>query len=65
MYSVWSDSESAVETRRDFATVEDACAYASAFVHKFDGADYRVILYVDDADGITLDCYENINSCDL
>lgn len=65
MFSVWPDSESKVETYRDFDNIEDACAYASSFVHKFDGADYRVILHIDNNNGTTIDTYENINSCDL
>lgn len=65
MYTVFADSDSKIYARREFKTIEKACTYASSFVHRFDGADYRVILHIDDENGTTVDTYENLNSCDL
>lgn len=65
-YQVWSDSESRHVTLRDFDDPEGADAYASAFVHQFDGEDYRVIVHVEDREiDDTIGTYENLNACDV
>lgn len=63
MYRVWPDSESHKSTYMEFDDVEEACEYASTFVHRYDNESYRVILHIDDEDE-TIDTYENINPCD-
>lgn len=65
MYIVWSDSDSRVEAYQEFWDVDMACEFASSFVHKYDGADFRVILHIEDENSDeTIDTYENINPCD-
>lgn len=65
MYRVWPDSESHKSAYKDFSFIDDACAFAQAFVHQYDNASYRVILHIDNEDGETIDTYENINPCDV
>jgi hypothetical protein len=65
-YEVWPDSESTVSVYKKFVELDDACEFASKFVHKYDGptAD-RVILHIEDLEADeTIDTYENINKCD-
>lgn len=63
MYVVWNDSESAHECYEEFWDLDEAVGFASAFVHQFDGADFRVILHIEDAcRDETIDTYENIDT---
>lgn len=64
MYIVWNDSESKVEVYNEFWDLEAACEFASQFVHQYDGADFRVIVHIDNEYDETLDTYENLNDCD-
>lgn len=65
MYVVWNDSESRKEVYQEFWDLDEACQFASDFVHQYDGADFRVIAHIDDAlTEETIDTYENINPCD-
>lgn len=59
-YKVWTDNESKVYTSKDFENINDACEYASKFVHEHDAKPYRVICHIDDENGETVDTYENI-----
>jgi len=64
-YKVWTDNESKVYTSKDFENINDACEYASKFVHEHDGKPYRVICHIDDENGETIDTYENIADYNL
>lgn len=66
-YMVWADSDSTVDIDYTyFEDLEDAHAFASEFVHRYDGEDAdRVILHIDDRlTDETIDTCENINKCD-
>lgn len=66
-YKVWADSESTISLEpKEFDNIDEACEFASEFVHKFDGKKAeRVILHVEDNSiDETVDTYENINKCD-
>lgn len=66
MYRVWPDNESHESVYRDFDNLDEACEFASTFVHQYDYKNYRVILHIDDDDtDETIDTYENINPCDI
>lgn len=63
MYVVWNDSESHKEVYQEFWDLDEACRFASDFVHQYDGADFRVIAHIDDAlTDETIDTYENIDT---
>lgn len=63
MYVVWNDSESYREVYQEFEDIDQACEFASQFVHQFDGADFRVIVHIDDGlTDETIDTYENIDT---
>lgn len=67
-YLVWSDSESSVGIEGyEFRDIDNACDFASQFVHKYDGKDAeRVILHVEyQKIEKTIDTYENVNKCDF
>ena len=65
-YTVWSDSESAVEVHKEFDNIEAAEDFAIDFVHRYDGDDAdRVIAHVEDNEaGETVSTFENRNKCD-
>ena len=63
-YRVWPDSESRINIDiREFDTWEEADEYASGFVHKYDGEEFRVIAHIEYQDE-TINTYENINPWD-
>lgn len=63
MYVVWNDSESHETVYQEFWDIDEACRFASEFVHQYDGADFRVIAHIEDTDlDDTIDTYENIDS---
>lgn len=63
MYVVWNDSESHEPVYQEFWDIDEACRFASEFVHQYDGADFRVIAHIEDTDlDDTIDTYENIDS---
>lgn len=67
-YKVWADSESAIDIEdKEFNNLDEACDFASEFVHKYDGEDAeRVILHVEDNETEeTIETYENANKCDF
>lgn len=60
-YVVWPDSESAVrDVWEQFDDIDEAHAFASDYVHQYDGYPYKVILHIDDEYGETIDTVENI-----
>ena len=65
-YYVWSDSESYVDCYEEFSRLDDACEFASQFVHQYDNADYRVTVHVEDRRlDDAVDSYDNIMVGDL
>lgn len=63
MYVVWNDSESHEEVYQEFWDIDQACEFASQFVHQFDGAPFRVIAHIEDTNlDETIDTYENIDT---
>ena len=67
-YKVWSDSDSAIDIDiQEFDDLDEACEFASDFVHKYDGSNAkRVILNIDDNETEeTIDVYEYINKCNF
>lgn len=63
MYVVWSDSDSHEVVYNEFWDIDEACKFASDFVHHYDGADFRVIVHIEDTElDDTIDTYENIDT---